>query len=348
MASPVPSQQKRQPKQRLWIWFAALALFYSVWLYLVINQGYWQQTTENWPMAVAMLFGSYAAGSTPMGGGSVGFPILVLLFEQSASLGRDFSFAIQSVGMTSASIFILASRQPLAWAMLKGAMLGALVGTPLGIWFIAPFVPELWIKMIFAVIWASFGLLHLYRLQEITAHSGMTEISERWDFRLGLWLGLSAGATVAATTGVGIDMVIYCALVLLCRADMKIAIPTSVLIMAFTSVLGVGVKLLGTGLTPGVFEKWLAAAPVVALGAPLGAYVVAKIGRKPTLLVVAALCVLQYFWTVYATREQLGLGGVLLSVAAVAACLLALEKLRQLGARLVGYKTAKEEAGSEE
>ncbi|MBT1065311.1 sulfite exporter TauE/SafE family protein [Bowmanella sp. Y26] len=325
------------PKSRLWVWFLWLAGFYAVWLWLVAGKGLWSEVITHWPMALAMAIGSYAAGSTPMGGGTVGFPVLVLLFELPASLGRDFSFAIQSIGMTSASIFILARRQPIAWAILQGAMLGALVGTPLGIFFIAPYIPELWIKLVFAVIWASFGLLHLYRLDEIAGHSGMTEFDENWDFRLGLWLGLLSGATVAAVTGVGIDMVVYSALVLLCRADLKIAIPTSVVIMAYTSVLGVAVKFLsGQGLQPGVFENWLAAAPVVALGAPLGVFIVAKIGRKPTLLVVATLCVGQFIWTLYAERNLLGIAGMLFAIIAVLACLAGFEKLRRWGSELVG------------
>ena len=49
-----------------------------------------------------------------MGGGTVGFPILVLLLGLPAALGREFSFATQSVGMVSASVLILASGQALA------------------------------------------------------------------------------------------------------------------------------------------------------------------------------------------------------------------------------------------
>ena len=49
----------------------------------------------------------------------------------------------------------------------------------------------------------------------------MTESGERWDFRVGLILGLLAAATVVSVTGVGIDMVLYAALVLLCRADLN-------------------------------------------------------------------------------------------------------------------------------
>lgn len=320
-----------RPRSRLWIWFGWLILFYSVWAWLVFVEGGWPVAKAHWPMAMAMAFGSYVAGSTPMGGGTVGFPVLVLFFEQPATLGRDFSFAVQAIGMTSASIFIMARRQPLAWVMLKGAALGSLVGTIFGIVFIAPLVPSLWIKVVFAVVWASFGVLHLYRIGEIASHSGMTSPGEQWDFRVGLVVGLLSGATVAAVTGVGIDMVLYAALVLLCRADLKIAIPTSVVIMAFTSLIGIAFKNMFTGVEAGVYENWLAAAPVVALGAPLGAFAVGLIGRKPTLLFVAVLCVGQFVWTCYAERMALGGMGMALAVAAVVLALFGLERLRAWG-----------------
>ncbi len=292
-------------------------------------------------MALAMALGSYVAGSTPMGGGTVGFPILVLLFGMPATLGRDFSFAVQSIGMVSAAIFIIARRQVLAWSMPQGAMLGAVLGTPLGIFYLAPLIPGLWIEIIFAVVWASFGILHLYRINEISGHDGMTEFDERWDFRVGLLLGILAGATVVAVTGVGIDMVLYAALVLLCRADLKIAIPTSVVIMGFTSAFGILVKHFSSGLQPGVYENWLAAAPVVALGAPLGVFVVNVVGRKPTLLFVAVLCVGQFIWTCSTERHALGLRGIVLSLAAVGVCLLGFEKLRAWGAVLVQQAKAR-------
>jgi uncharacterized protein len=328
-------------KKHLWIWFVWIGLFFSVWAWLVFGQDRWQEVKEHWPIALAMALGSYAAGSTPMGGGTVGFPILVLLFDQPAQLGRDFSFAVQSIGMTSASIFILARRQPLAGAMLKGAMAGSLVGTPLGIFLIAPYVPSLWIKLVFAVVWGSFGLLHLRRIGEISSHEGMTDFDERWDLRVGLMIGLLAGAAVASVTGVGIDMVLYTVLVLVCRADLKIAIPTSVVIMAFTSLVGIATKAAFTGVQPGVYENWLAAAPVVAFGAPLGAFMVDFIGRKPTLFFVAILCVGQLVWTLQEEQAALGIGGTAVAMVAVGLCLVGFEKLRSFGAYLVGEVKAK-------
>lgn len=332
---------KAPPRKHLWVWMLWLVAFYATWLFLLQAEGAWTAAKEHWPIALAMAIGSYAAGSTPMGGGTVGFPVLVLFFEMPATLGRDFSFAVQSIGMVSASIFILARRQPLAWAMLKGAVLGALMGAPLGIVFFAPLVPDLWIKVAFAVLWGSFGVLHLYRIGEIASNIGMTEFDEHWDHRVGIVLGLVGSLLAVSVTGVGIDMVVYAALVLLCRADLKIAIPTSVIIMAFTSVYGVVIKTLTDSWTPGVYENWLAAAPVVALGAPLGVFIVEHIGRKPILLVVAVLCVGQFVWTCYVERAALGLWGLTLALLALGGCLLVFEQLRARGLLLVAQARRK-------
>jgi uncharacterized membrane protein YfcA len=328
------------PKRRLWVWWLWLAAFYGSWSWLVFGRDRWDVVAAHWPIAVAMALGSYVAGSTPLGGGTIGFPILVLLFGEPATLGRDFSFCVQSIGMTSASIFIFARRQPLAGSMLKGSLLGSLVGTPLGILLFAPRIGELWIELVFAVVWCSFGVLHLYRIGEIASRVGMTEFDERWDFRVGLVLGALAGASVVAVTGVGIDMMLYAALVLLCRADLKIAIPSAIVAMAFTSLVAVAVKNLATGLEPGAFENWLAAAPIVALGAPFGVFVVSVIGRKPTLLFVAVLCVAQFVWTCHTERESLGWLGILLALAAVGVALAGLEALRAWGSALVGAARA--------
>jgi uncharacterized membrane protein YfcA len=327
---------KRPVKKYLWVWVLCLLAFYAVWFWLVVGLGFWSAAKEHWPIAFTMALGSYVAGSTPMGGGTVGFPILVLLFDLPASLGRDFSFAIQSIGMTSASIFIFCRRQPLALSVLKGAITGTIIGAPFGIFLIAPLIPELWIKITFAVIWASFGLLHLYRLSEIAGHEGQANIDSQREFRLGFLLGSLASTTVVAVTGVGIDMFLYAALVLLCRADLRIAIPTSVVVMAFASLYGTLIKTTTVGLQPGVFANWLAAAPIVALGAPLGVFIVGLIDRKPTLLFVALLCVGQFIWTCVEEFEALQTMGTITALVAVGVCLFFFEGLRLRGALLAG------------
>lgn len=314
-------------------WFVWLGLFYSGWLALVVTGNYWHTIREHWGIAIAMAIGSYAAGATPMGGGTVGFPVLVLLFKQAATLGRDFSFAVQSIGMTSASIFIICRRQPVEWPMVRWAMIGSAVGTPLGILWLAPLVPPLVIKVLFAVVWCSFGVLHLYRLKELGQHEGLAPGAHRFDRNAGLAIGLLAGATVAAITGVGIDMVLYAVLVLLCQADLKIAIPSSVIIMAWTSLVGIAVKNFTHAVQPGVFENWLAAAPIVVLGAPLGAFIVDRVGRTPTLLFVSILCIGQFVWTMFDEWLRLGLLGLGCALGGVILFNLGFEWMHRMGGR---------------
>lgn len=321
---------ERSPRRRLRWFLLWLGVFYGSWLGYVALADAWQTLTSHWAIAVAMAAGSYVAGSTPMGGGTIGFPILVILFDRPATLGRDFAFAIQSIGMTSASIFILCMRRPLETRMLKWAMLGSLVGTPPAVAFLAPRVDELVVKMLFAVVWASFGMMHYVKLREICAATGITRMSAAFDRVAGLLVGLLGGALIASVTGVGVDMLLYVVLVLLARADLKIAIPTSVILMAFTSLVGLATRALldhvdgaTWAFSPELFGHWLAAAPVVALGAPLGVFVVEKVGRKPTLLVVSILCGIQFLWIGWNERAHLGalglglaFGGLLLSNAA--------------------------------
>ncbi len=218
--------------------------------------------------------------------------------------------------------------------ILRWALVGSLLGTPLGILFVAPYVPELAIKVLFAIVWASFGVLHLYRTGDICANVGETPAAHRFDRNLGFTAGFIGGALVASITGVGIDMILYAVMVLLMRADLKVAIPSSVIIMAFTSLVGIGVKAMCGQVQPGVLENWLAAAPIVALGAPLGAFIVDRIGRKPTLFFVAILCVGQFIWTLRESYGRLGFWGVLCAVLAVALLNLAFEWLWKIGNKL--------------
>jgi len=118
----------RHPRLRWWLlWLCA---FYATWTFLNVGLGHWRETLAHWPIAVAMAMalGSFVAGSTPMGGGTVGFPVLVLLFDQPAGLGRNFGFVIQSIGMTSASIFILCRRTPIEPRVLRWSLAGSAAG----------------------------------------------------------------------------------------------------------------------------------------------------------------------------------------------------------------------------
>ena len=273
------------------VWIVVL---YTLLGIVIVGGGHLTTAVQNWPMAIAMAVGSYIAGSTPMGGGTIGFPVLVLIFGESAAIGRDFSFAIQAIGMTSAGVYILSRRLPIAWNVLIPAMIGSAVGTPLGVLYLAPHVDDLLVKLLFAVTWAGFGIAQFRLMRDLLEPEPLTHQHPRFDRFIGLLVGFGGGLFVASITGVGVDMLLFVALVLLVRVDARCGIASSVLLMAFTSLVGLLVNATAFGISDEVWSKWYAAAPVVAIGAPLGALAASVIPRGITLGIVSLLCVVQF------------------------------------------------------
>ncbi len=271
-----------------------LVLVYIALGVLIVGGGHLGDAVANWPIAVAMAIGSYIAGSTPMGGGTIGFPVLVLIFDEPATIGRDFSFAIQAIGMTSASIYILARRLPIAWRVLAPAMLGSMVGTPLGAILIAPLVDDLLVKLLFAITWAGFGIAQLRLMRDLLEPEPLARPHPNFERAAGAVVGFFGGLLIASITGVGVDMLLFVILVLLFRVDARCAIASSVLLMTVTSIVGLSTNALAFGIPAEVWLNWYAAAPVVAIGAPLGALAASLIPRGITLGIVSTLCVVQF------------------------------------------------------
>jgi uncharacterized membrane protein YfcA len=282
-------------------WLIWLGCFYAVWIALNFGAGYWPRTAAHWPIALTMTLGSYVAGSTPMGGGTVAFPVLVLLFNLPASLGRNFALLIQSTGMTSAAIFILCRRTRIETRLLRYAILGSAFGIVLGTLFVVPYLADSLVKLIFSCLWLSFGALTLAKNRELCTFNEVPEIAPHAARNVGLVVGVIGGMTVSLT-GVGIEMLTYTVLVLLYRMDLKAAIPTAVITTAATSLMGVALHLMLGDIRAEVFYNWLAATPVVLLGAPIGAFLVSVISRVKTLYFVAVLCVLQFVWMLYQVK----------------------------------------------
>lgn len=336
ITAPAARRRLHRALRRLMPFWWWLFWFYCAWATIVIVGGLWEQVVGHWPIAAAMAAGSYVAGSTPMGGGTIGFPILVLLFDQPASLGRNFSYCVQSIGMSSATVFLLASRSRIAWRFLAWCALGSLVTLPLTAVYVVPAVSDTAVKLLFACIWAGFGVMTLYKLRDLVRSHHVPRCRNALDAGLGLASGL-VGGVASGLTGVGIDMILYTLLVLVYRSDLRVAIGTSVMIMAINSLWGVLISGSMGRLTPEVFHNWLAAAPIVAVGAPLGALMMTIISRAKTLFFVSILCVLQFGWTCWDERSALGWAGAAGAFAAVLALNLAFHFMYRLGERMAPH-----------
>ena len=86
----------------------------------------------DWKVALTMVFGSIVGGGTSEGGGAIAFPIFTKLLHIAPYDARNFSLAIQSVGMGAASLSILYLRVPIERRALLYAGVPGIAGVIFG------------------------------------------------------------------------------------------------------------------------------------------------------------------------------------------------------------------------
>ncbi|MCB9745281.1 MAG: sulfite exporter TauE/SafE family protein [Alphaproteobacteria bacterium] len=235
-------------------------------------------------MAATMVFGSLIAGATSEGGGAVAFPVLTLVFKSSPPVARDFALMIQSVGMTAAALSIFIARIPIAKRAIVLAWLGGVPGMLLGIHVVGPMLPPASTKLAFVSLWLAFGLALGWTLRMgLGTHR---ELGDLGPGRAAILMGCGLiGGTISGVCGSGIDIVTFSALTLAFGLDEGVATPTSVVLMAGNAVVGFAARLLDPAnpISMEAWGYWWAAVPVVVVGAPAGARIIA--GRSRELIV---------------------------------------------------------------
>lgn len=233
----------------------------------------------NWQVTLTMVFGSFIAGATSEGGGAVAFPVFTKLLEIPPQDAKVFSLAIQSVGMTAASLLIIYMGLKVEWRVIRWASLAGIPGIIIGAVLVAPNLPPPVIKMAFTVLVTSFAITLIALNRGIRLVHERLEHPGRRELGMVLLAGF-LGGMMSGMVGNGIDIITFSLMVLLFHISEKVATPTSVILMAINSLVGFAlhVFLIG-GFTPTVQGYWLAAIPVVVVGAPLGAMACSMLDR---------------------------------------------------------------------
>ena len=252
-------------------------------LLAVITWGFWYlfgggqavcaNLADHWQISLTMIFGSLIAGATSEGGGAVAFPVFTKLLDITAQDAKVFSLAIQSVGMSAASLVIISMGVRVEWRVIYWVSIGGIAGITLGAAVIAPLISQSLIKMLFTVMLTSFALTLIALNRNLPLRHMRLPRLDHAERGILLLTGF-IGGTTSGLVGNGIDIVAFSVMVLLFRINEKIATPTSVILMAINALVGflLHLTVLG-GFTAEVKDYWLAAIPVVVVGAPLGAMI---------------------------------------------------------------------------
>lgn len=259
---------KRRARIALGLSFIALI----IWIVAVTVTGQWGRMLDNWFSPLIAAAGSVIGSSTPLGGGTVSFPVYTKVLGVPPQVARTFSLSMPAIGMTMASLSIIINRRQVEWRALAIALPAAIAGLLFGLFgpftqrnqpFWPSVIPSPYIRVTFtlvvfgaaAVVWLNYRQQILEQIVRVTTYG--------WRLIVILILFGFVGGFVSSLIGPGTNIFLYIVLIILIGLIPRVGIPTSVIAMAGTCIIAfITLSLLGGQLLTGLD----AAGQVVTLG----------------------------------------------------------------------------------
>eukprot|EP00111_Clytia_hemisphaerica_P024662 TCONS_00072695-protein len=275
--------------KRVWIKYRRIfgmlipALFFHLfWWAYFIKFNHFDLFNSNYRISIMAVFGSLIAGLTSEGGGSVAFPVMTLAFKIKPHIARDFTLLIQSCGMTAAMFTVFWMKIRIEWRAIVFCSFGGLFGIILALedldTRITPPVKKMgFVSLFFAF---AFALFLLNRVHKRTTFKKIPQFNW-WKALILIVVGF-VGGIFTGLSGTGIDICCFSILTLLFRVTEKTATPTSIVLMALNSVMGMYWRAIMSD-TPVSLDAWQyvgVAIPIVVVGAPLGSLIGSHFHRQ--------------------------------------------------------------------
>jgi len=266
------------------VWFTSLG--YSKVIDLISSQS---------AIMITMLFGSFVAGSTSLGGGAVAFPVFTKLLFIPGEIALIFSLAIQSVGMSAAMFILISSKAPINKQIVLGSIIPGAIGVYLSLFGLNGFILGGQAKFIFSLFSLFVGVVLIVdkfiNQRKFKSANDVEEASKiSWWI---IFIGSFIGGLLSGLIGTGIDFVLFALMIMFFKTGLKTAVATSVCVMAINAVIGFAlVYFLTSDFTGIVVDYWLAAIPIVVVGAPLGALACRFLHRDIIFYLLMSLIVL--------------------------------------------------------
>ena len=276
---------------------AWLAGVMATWSYLIaIGPGLALYATH-WLYPLMMIGGAAVAGFTPEGGGAVAYPLLSLYTDLTPQIGRDFSLAIQAIGMISAAIYIITQKhRPINFYRYVPLYVGINLLTFLVFSSLYSVLPIPLIQMLFVCLAVAF-ILSFWITKQYGTDLNFIPDTRKKIIHTVIFCGI--GGATAALFGTGSDMLLYVLLSVYYKVREEEATDLSIITMGAVSLLATLYKaFIIKDFAAPVYDMWLSAFPVVAIFAPLGNYLLRNIKKSYMLVFVLILNVFNYvYWS---------------------------------------------------
>lgn len=309
-------QSNNKPKTRIpWLYIFFFSTVISSWFWYMFKHDSFEIYTRQWATVITMIFGSFIAGASPEGSAAIAYPIFTLILKIAPSVTRNFAFAIQSIGMTSASLLIIGMRLKVDWNYIIFVTIGGVFGLFLGTYYVVPYISSVQAKLFFVSLYLSFGIaLWLQNRRPQREVFEKIENFKNSDKGRLIIFGL-IGGIISSIFGTGINIFTFCLMTIYYRVSEKVATPSSVIIMTIETILGLFIHTqLIKDFQPEAFEIWLACVPFVAIFAPLGAFVISKMPRKGIATLLYCILIIQFFGAMIVIKPTIIQLGICTSV----------------------------------
>ena len=211
------------------------ALNFGWWVPTAMSMGIGSLYEKYGLLSVTMVFGSFIAGSTPLGGGVVAFPVMSLALNVAPSVAREVAFLIQGLGMGAASILIMLTGIPIdAWVVRLSVFPGGL-GNLLGAVVLDSLLTPQMKKVVFSGMWLGFAIGLAVALMEKDSKM-IQRIPRDKKAKMELLFVSFLGGIFSGLSGSGIDTFIFAFVVLYYGLDERVAVPTSVMVSVVLEV----------------------------------------------------------------------------------------------------------------
>jgi uncharacterized membrane protein YfcA len=270
---------------------------------------------DHWQVSLTMVFGSLVGGGTSEGGGAVAFPVLTKVLAVPADQARLFSFAIQSVGMGAATATIVYNRVAIEWRAIRFGGPAVVAGVAASCLVLAPRLEPSTVRLLFTAILASLCVA-LFISRRVDPHRrDWIEPFGRREIAIIVAAGV-LGGLLSGLAAVGENTIMFVALVLGLRVCERVVTPTTVMLLTLASWTGFATHVLVLGDFSGpVVDMWLAAVPVVAVGAPTGALICTRLSRDAIVRILYVLIAAEFVSTVLlvprSPAQTLGFGAAI-------------------------------------
>jgi len=300
-----------------YIKFYPVLLVWPIWFFTMTTRNLWYSVFSTyWPATIGMVLGSFIAGSTPLGGGVVAFPIAVLVLQLKGSESRDASVLIQSVGMNAAAFLLITTKSqllngPIIYTNIAFGTIGMLLGLSFNE------SPEL-TNLIYTVTVLCFGIVYFYtnvidQKRTAVATDPPPEMdedasdTEGWSRRDYLAYGLMAvfaivGGFITASVGSGSDIAVFVYGIYVWNviypenkfADNTFTASSVVVMGAMSALIAVTRAVSEEGFDERGLLCWAAMIFVVVWGAPIGSLVLTPSNTKYLQYMFYMLAVVQF------------------------------------------------------